>query len=135
MLKLVTWCLFQQNNMPLSGPRIWTYGSFAFDKPLENVKQSAISDNLLTCDFNINFNDFAILSEDSKNFNLSIKESLLIARDKFILDKMVKSVPLELFIWTQFYCCTTFWLFFLIKCNILNVAVMTMLWWNKANTQ
>ena len=111
---------------------IW---EFCIWQTLENVKQSAISDNLLTCDCNINFNDFAILSEDSKNSNLPIKESLLIACDKFILDKMVRSVPLELFTWTQFYCCTTFWLFFLIKCNILNVAVMTILWWNKANAQ
>ena len=41
---------------------------------LKNVKQSVISDHMLTCDCNINFNDF-------NNINLIVKESLLIARD------------------------------------------------------
>ena len=67
------------------------------NKRLKNVKQSAISDHLLTCDCNINFNDFTILSKDSNNINLLIKESLLISRDKPILKKIVKSFPLELF--------------------------------------
>ena len=58
---------------------------------------SAISDHLLICDCNINFDDFTILSKDSNNINLLIKESLLISRDKPILNKTVKSFPLELF--------------------------------------
>ena len=66
-------------------------------KRLKNVKQSAISDHLLTCECNINFNDFTILSKDSNNFNLLIKESILIARDKPTLNKTVKSFSLELF--------------------------------------
>ena len=52
---------------------------------------------MLTCDCNINFNDCTILSKDSDNINLLIKESLLIARDKLILNETVKSFPLELF--------------------------------------
>ena len=64
---------------------------------LKNVKQSAISDHLLACDCNINFDDFTILSKDSNNINLLIKESLLISRDKPILNKTVKSFSLELF--------------------------------------
>ena len=67
------------------------------NKRLKNVKQSAISDHLLTCDCNINFDDFTILSKDSNNINLLIKESLLISRDKPILNKTVKSFSLELF--------------------------------------
>ena len=55
---------------------------------------SAISDHLLTCDCNINFDDFTILSKD---IYLLIKESLLISCDKPILNKTVKSFPLELF--------------------------------------
>ena len=51
------------------------------NKRLKNVKRSDISDHLLTCDWNINFNDLTILSHDSNNYNLLIKESLLIARD------------------------------------------------------
>ena len=67
------------------------------NKHLKNVKQSAISDHLLTCDCNINFDDFTILSKDSNNINLLIKESLLISHDKPILNKTVKSFPFELF--------------------------------------
>ena len=44
------------------------------NKRLKNVKQSALLDHLLTCDCNINFNDFIILSKDSNNINLLIKE-------------------------------------------------------------
>ena len=69
--------------------------SYLTNKRLKNVKQSAISDHLLTCDCNINFDDFTILSKDSNNINLLIKESFLISRDKRI--KTVKSFPLELF--------------------------------------
>ena len=63
------------------------------NKRLKNVKESAISDHVLTCDCKINFDDFTILSKDS---------SLLIARDKFILNKSVKYFPLELFKWQNF---------------------------------
>ena len=46
------------------------------NKHFKHVKQqSAISDNLLSCDCKINFNDFTILSNDFNNFNLFIKES------------------------------------------------------------
>ena len=45
----------------------------------------------------LNFLDFTILSKNSNNFNLDIKEGLLIVRDKPILNKAVKSFPLELF--------------------------------------
>ena len=47
----------------------------------KNVKQSAISDHVLTCNCNINFNDFTILSKESININLLTTESLLISRD------------------------------------------------------
>ena len=66
-------------------------------KRLKNVKQSAVSDHLLTCDYSINFDDFTILSKDSSNMNLLIRENLLISGDKPILNRTVKSFPLELF--------------------------------------
>ena len=65
---------------------------------LKNVKQSAVSDHLLTSDCNINFNDFITLSKDYNNINLLIKESLLIAPDKPILNKTVKSSPLFIYL-------------------------------------
>ena len=57
----------------------------------KNVKQLGISDPLLTCDCNINFNDFTILFKDSNNINLLIKESSLKSRDKPILNETVRS--------------------------------------------
>ena len=79
-------------NMPGREPQGYRWLT---NKRLKNVKQSAISDHLLTCDCNINFDNFTILSKDSNNINLLIKESLLISRDKLILNKTVKSFPLE----------------------------------------
>ena len=67
------------------------------NKGLQNVKQSAISDHLLTCNCNINFNDFTMISDDSNNIKLLIKESLLISCDKPILNKTIKYFQLELF--------------------------------------
>ena len=68
------------------------------NKSFKNIKQSFILDHLLTCDCSINFNDFTILSTDSNNFSLLIISVylLVIARDKPILNKTVKSFPLEL---------------------------------------
>ena len=76
------------------------------NKRLKNVKQSAISDHFLTCDCNMNFKDITILSKDSNDFNLLIKESLLIARDKPILNETVKSFPVISI--TEFDYCITF---------------------------
>ena len=48
-------------------------------KPVKNITQPTISNHLLTCDYNINDDDdLTILSSDSSNFNLLIKESSLI---------------------------------------------------------
>ena len=70
--------------------------TFCQKKHLKNVKQSAISDHLLTCGCNINFNDFTILSKASNDFNLLIQESLLIAHDKLFFKK-INFFPLEVF--------------------------------------
>ena len=67
-------------------------------KPLKNVKQSAISDHLLQCSCTINFDNFDIIAAESNKFKLLLKESLLIKRDKPILNTMIKSFPLELLI-------------------------------------
>ena len=63
------------------------------NKRLKNVKQSAISDHVLTFDCNISINGFTILSKDSNNINLLIKESVSISCDKPILNKTMKSFP------------------------------------------
>ena len=66
-------------------------------KRLKSVKQSAISDHLLQCNCAINFDDFSILATDCNKFKLLLRESLLIKRDKPILNRTIKSFPLELF--------------------------------------
>ena len=68
-------------------------------KRLKNVKQSAISDHLLQCNCTINFDNFDILAAESNKFKLLLRESLLIKRDKPILNRTMKSFPLELFDW------------------------------------
>ena len=96
------------------------------NKRLKNVKESAVSDHLLTCDCNINFDDFTILSKNSNNINLLIKESFAISRNKPILKKTVKSFPLELFEWQNLIIVYRFdCLFDKNVCDILNVTVMT----------
>ena len=66
-------------------------------KRIKNAKELAISDHLLQCDSPINFDNFKILASDSNKFNLLIKESLLIKRDKPVLNRTTKSFPLDLF--------------------------------------
>ena len=66
-------------------------------KRLKNVKQSAISDHLLQCICAINFDDFSILATDCNKFKLLLMESLLIKRDKPVLNRTIKLLPLERF--------------------------------------
>ena len=60
-------------------------------KRFRNVKESAVSDHLLQCDCTFDFDHFDILASDTN------KESLLIKRDKPVLNRTVKSFPLKLF--------------------------------------
>ena len=66
-------------------------------KRVKNVKESAVSDHLLQCDCTIDLENFDILASDSNSFRLLIKESLLIKREKPVLNRTVKSFPLKLF--------------------------------------
>ena len=66
------------------------------EKRVKNVKQSAVSDHLLQCDCSINFDDFDILASEANNFRLLIKDSLLIMRDKPVLNRTTTSFLLKL---------------------------------------
>ena len=66
-------------------------------KRLKNVKRSAVSDHLLQCNWAINFDDFSILATGFNKFKLLLRESLLMKRDKTILNRTIESFPLELF--------------------------------------
>ena len=64
---------------------------------VKNMKESAVSDHHLQCDCVISFDNFDVLASGTDNFRLLIKESLLIKRDKPILNRTIKSFPLKLF--------------------------------------
>ena len=64
---------------------------------IKNDKESEISDQMLQCDQPITFDDFDILASDSNKFKLLIKESLLIIRDKPVLNRTTKSFRLPFF--------------------------------------
>ena len=67
------------------------------DKRVKHVKESAVSDHLLQCDCTIDFDHFDILASDTNSFRLLIKESLLIKREKPVLNLTVKSLLWKLF--------------------------------------
>ena len=63
------------------------------DKRVTNVKDSAVSEQLLQC----NFDHFDMLTSDTNSFRLLTKENLLIERDKSFVNRTAKSFPLKLF--------------------------------------
>ena len=66
-------------------------------KHVKPSAESLIRDHLLFCNHDPSFGDFTILAQGTNNFLLEIKESLLIKRDKPILNKNISSAPLFLF--------------------------------------
>ena len=72
-------------------------------KRIKNAKGSAISNHLLQCDSPIAFDNFGVLAPDSNKFKLLIKESLLVKRDKPVLNRTTKSFPLDLLIFLNRY--------------------------------
>ena len=58
---------------------------------------AAIKDQMLFCDHAASIEDFKILASSNSEFQLKIKESLFISRDKPELNKNEKSVPVYLF--------------------------------------
>ena len=63
----------------------------------KNPKKSAIIDHILLEDHNATYDDFSILTTESNEFKLHLKESLLIKRDKPELNRNCHTHPLELF--------------------------------------
>ena len=66
-------------------------------KRVNNNKKSAVKDHFLLFSHLGSFEDFSILTHESNPFKLLIKEALLVSRDKPLLNKQVKSIPLQLF--------------------------------------
>ena len=66
-------------------------------KRVNNNKISAAKDHCLFFNHVGSLEDFSILTNESNLFQLLIKEALLVSRDKPLLNKQVKSIPLQLF--------------------------------------
>ena len=68
---------------PLTGERV------------NNSTKSSVKDHCLLSGHVCSFEDFTILNYESHKFKRLIKESLLVAMDKPLLNKQVKSLKLE----------------------------------------
>ena len=62
-----------------------------------NNKVMVIQEHLLCCNYCPSFEHFSVFTRESNDFKLKILESLLIARDKPVLNRADSSLPLELF--------------------------------------
>ena len=69
---------------PLSGKRV-------------SNKKFSVTDHSLLLRQVCSFEDFSILDYESLKFKRLIQESLLVTKDKTLLNKQVKSLKLELF--------------------------------------
>ena len=66
-------------------------------KFVKTPKKSAIFDHMLLDGHKASFDNFSILLKENNTFKLQSKESLLISRDKPILNRNIYSFLLELF--------------------------------------
>ena len=66
-------------------------------KFVKTPKKSAIFDHMLLDGHKASFDNFSIFLKENNAFKLQLKESLLISRDKPILNRNIYSFPLELF--------------------------------------
>ena len=66
-------------------------------KTLQPNQHTAVLEHCLFCHNSPSFDDFVIISRESNDFKLTLKESILINRDKPLLNRTVQSMPLELF--------------------------------------
>ena len=66
-------------------------------KRVNSNKKPSVKDHCLLSDHVCLFEDFTVLNYESHKFKRLIKESLLVTKDKPLLNKQVKSLKLELF--------------------------------------
>ena len=65
-------------------------------RKVKPLKESAICDHLLNCNNIPSFDEFTILAYGQHNYILEVKESLLIKRDRPVLNKNISSAKLFL---------------------------------------
>ena len=56
---------------------------------IDNNKLTAIQEHILCCNYSPSFENFCILIREGNDFKLKIMESLLTARDKLFLTKLI----------------------------------------------
>ena len=66
-------------------------------KRVKNPQKSAIIDHIVLERHNAMYHDFSILTTESNEFKLHLRESLLIKKDKPELNRSCYTHPLELF--------------------------------------
>ena len=66
-------------------------------KRVHNNKKSSVKDHCLLSGHVCSFDNFTVLNYESHKFKRLIKESLLVTKDKLLLNKQVRSLKLELF--------------------------------------
>ena len=66
-------------------------------KKVNNIKKTSVKDHCLLSGHLCSFDNFAVLTFESHKFKRLIKESLLVTKDKPLLNKQIKSLKLELF--------------------------------------
>ncbi|XP_057296240.1 uncharacterized protein LOC130625194 [Hydractinia symbiolongicarpus] len=66
-------------------------------KSVKSINPSAVLEHVVFCKNRPSLDNFSIISSASNNFDLELKESLLIRRDKPILNRNIASMPLFLF--------------------------------------
>ena len=66
-------------------------------KRVNNNKKASVKDHCLLSGYVCSFEDFTVLNHESHKFKRLIKESLLVSKDKPLLNKQVKSLKLEFF--------------------------------------
>ena len=72
-------------------------------KMVHNNKKSSVKDHCLLSGHVCSFDDFTVLNYESHKFKRLIKESLLVTKDKQLLNKQVTSLKLELFLFNSAY--------------------------------
>ena len=85
---------------------------------VKTSKKSAIFDDMLLDGHKASFDNFSMLLKENNAFTLQLKESLLISRDKPILNRNIYSFPLELFNWL-WHCYLIFIVIFVIPCQYI----------------
>ena len=90
-------------------------------KFVKTPKKSAIFDHMLLDGHKTSFDNISILLKESNPSKLQLKESLLIWRDKQILNKNIYSLLLELFVWV-WHCYLIFIVIFVIPCQYIFIT-------------